>query len=79
MAVDHSPPYGIVSESGHVSGAIVDIMRELQRTIPMKLEFVACPFSRCLKMLEQNEVDVMGGLSAQRREQKMHFMSPLRT
>ena len=77
VAVDHSPPYGVVSEKGHVSGAVVDIMRELQRTIPMKLEFVACPFSRCLKMLEQNEVDVMGGLiRTSEREQKMQFMSP---
>ncbi|GEM_PF-398715 len=77
VAVDHAPPYGMVSESGQVSGAIVDIMREMQSSLPMKLEFVACPFSRCLKMLEQNELDVMGGLiRTEAREQKMQFLTP---
>ena len=37
VAVDHAPPYGMVSESGQVSGAIVDIMREMQISLPMKL------------------------------------------
>ncbi len=77
VAVDHAPPYGMVSEDGRVSGAIVDIMREIQRTLPIKLEYVACPFSRCLKMLEQNELDVMGGLiRTEAREQKMQFLTP---
>ena len=79
VAVDHAPPYGVVSEDGRVSGAIVDIMREMQRTLPMKLEYVACPFSRCLKMLEQNEVDVMGGLFVPASASKKCSLLLLRT
>ena len=77
MAVDHAPPYGMISDDGKVSGAIVDIMREMQPSLPIKFEYVACPFSRCLKMLEQNELDVMGGLiRTEAREQKMQFLTP---
>ncbi len=77
VAVDHAPPYGMVSEDGKVSGAIVDIMREMQRSLPLKLEYVACPFSRCLKMLKQNELDVMGGLiRTAAREHNMQFLTP---
>ena len=77
VAVDHAPPYGMISDDGKVSGAIVDIMREMQPSLPIKFEYVACPFSRCLKMLEQNELDVMGGLiRTEAREQKMQFLTP---
>ena len=77
VAVDHAPPYGMISDDGKVSGAIVDIMREMQPSLPIKFEYVACPFSRCLKMLEQNELDVMGGLiRTEAREQKMQFLPP---
>ena len=77
VAVDHAPPYGMISDDGKVSGAIVVIMREMQPSLPIKFEYVACPFSRCLKMLEQNELDVMGGLiRTEAREQKMQFLTP---
>lgn len=77
VAVDHAPPYGMISDDGKVSGAIVDIMREMHPSLPIKFEYVACPFSRCLKMLEQNELDVMGGLiRTEAREQKMQFLTP---
>ncbi|WP_404342121.1 substrate-binding periplasmic protein [Pseudoalteromonas mariniglutinosa] len=77
IAVDNAPPYGVVNVNGEVAGVMVDIIRQMQRYIDFKLEYVACPFLRCLTMLEQNKVDIMGGLiRTKEREQVMQFVVP---
>ncbi|MCQ8879801.1 transporter substrate-binding domain-containing protein [Pseudoalteromonas shioyasakiensis] len=77
LAVDHGPPYSQISEDGEISGAIVDIFQEIQQQLGFKLELVGCPFSRCIRMLEQGEVNAMGGLIlTPKRQQLMHFVTP---
>lgn len=77
LAVDHAPPYSQISEDGDITGAIVDIILAIQSQVPFKIELVPCPFPRCLKMLEDGEVNAMGGLiRTSQREDKMHFLMP---
>ncbi|MBB1343168.1 transporter substrate-binding domain-containing protein [Pseudoalteromonas sp. SR45-6] len=77
LAVDHAPPYSQINQNGEVSGAIVDIFREMKKQLPFKLELVGCPFSRCVRMLEQGEVNAMGGLIlTPMRQQVMQFVTP---
>ncbi|WP_231659096.1 MULTISPECIES: substrate-binding periplasmic protein [Pseudoalteromonas] len=77
LAVDHAPPYSQISEEGDITGAIVDIAEAIQARVPFKIELVACPFPRCLKMLEDGEVNAMGGLiRTVERQTQMHFLMP---
>eukprot|EP00487_Bulimina_marginata_P005305 TRINITY_DN23046_c0_g1_i1.p1 TRINITY_DN23046_c0_g1~~TRINITY_DN23046_c0_g1_i1.p1 ORF type:complete len:128 (-),score=15.72 TRINITY_DN23046_c0_g1_i1:190-573(-) len=77
IAVDHAPPYSQISPDGEISGAIVDIFRAMQTQLNFKIELVGCPFSRCIRMLENGEVDTMGGLIlTPERQQKMAFIKP---
>ncbi|MFU2510338.1 substrate-binding periplasmic protein [Pseudoalteromonas sp. ASV78] len=77
LAVDHAPPYSQINQNGEVSGAIVDIFQEMKKQLPFKLELVGCPFSRCVRMLEQGEVNAMGGLIlTAKRQQRMQFVTP---
>lgn len=77
LAVDHAPPYSQISADGEISGAVVDILEVIQQRLNFKLELVECPFSRCIRMLEQGEVNAMGGLIlTPKRQQLMHFVTP---
>jgi len=77
LAVDHGPPYSQISENGEITGAIVDIFQVMQQQLDFKLELVGCPFSRCIRMLEQGEVNAMGGLIlTPERQEQMHFVTP---
>ena len=76
VAIDHAPPYSLVTPEGESSGLILDIIRA---TVAKKYHVrpVPCPVSRCLRMLEQGEVDVMGGLlKTVKRQENMVFVNP---
>ncbi|ALO43675.1 substrate-binding periplasmic protein [Pseudoalteromonas phenolica] len=79
VAVDHAPPFSEIDHHGESQGLIIDILSELlKETHPnYKIKPVPCPFSRCVRMLAQGQVDVMGGLiKTNRREQTMAFVQP---
>lgn len=77
LGVDHGPPYSHISESGEITGVIVDILQVMQQQLDFKLELVGCPFSRCIRMLEHGEVNAMGGLIlTPERQQLMQFVTP---
>ncbi|WP_238937569.1 substrate-binding periplasmic protein [Pseudoalteromonas sp. S16_S37] len=76
VAVDHAPPYSSVSNEGESSGLILDIIRATAAN-KYQVRAVPCPVSRCLRMLEQGEVDVMGGLiKTPARQNSMVFVDP---
>jgi polar amino acid transport system substrate-binding protein len=79
VAIDHAPPYSVITDKNHVSGIIIDILTQLQTYTEksFEIEVVPCPFSRCIKMLTQGEVDVFGGLfRTPEREKLMQFVHP---
>ncbi|BBN80159.1 hypothetical protein PA25_01440 [Pseudoalteromonas sp. A25] len=76
VAIDHAPPYSSVSNDGESSGLILDIISATAGT-KYPIRPVPCPVSRCLRMLEQGEVDVMGGLlKTPQRQESMVFVEP---
>jgi len=77
IAVDHAPPFAVIAADGEISGAVIDIVKSMQQQYDFKIELVGCPFPRCLKMLEEDDVDIMGGLIlTPERANKFHFVSP---
>ncbi|OHU86022.1 MULTISPECIES: substrate-binding periplasmic protein [Pseudoalteromonas] len=76
VAVDHAPPYSKVGSDGDSSGLILDITRAAVAD-KYHIRPVPCPLSRCLRMLEQGDVDIMGGLlKTPQREANMVFIEP---
>ena len=79
IAVDHAPPYSYIDQQGESQGLIIDIVSELLKESHQnyKIKPIPCPFSRCVRMLAQGQVDVMGGLiKTNRRAQTMAFVQP---
>lgn len=77
VGVDHAPPYSSVEDDGSSSGLILDLINALPDASEFVIQPVACPFSRCVRMLAQGEIDVMGGLiETQERQRVMSFVKP---
>ncbi|CCQ10235.1 extracellular solute-binding protein, family 3 [Pseudoalteromonas luteoviolacea B = ATCC 29581] len=77
IGVDHAPPYSYVEDDGQIKGLIVDIIRAMPVAQELEIETVACPFSRCVKMIAQGEIDIMGGLiNTKERQKVMAFVEP---
>ncbi|MEK0161794.1 transporter substrate-binding domain-containing protein [Pseudoalteromonas piscicida] len=79
VAVDHAPPYSIIKDNGEVQGLILDILETVQAQVGVNYQIntIPCPFSRCMRMIAQGEVDVMGGLiRTPQREKLINFVEP---
>lgn len=77
VGVDHAPPYSRVEDDGSSSGLILDLINALPSASEFIVQPVACPFSRCVRMLSQGEIDVMGGLiDTKERGRVMAFVKP---
>ncbi|MCC2616840.1 transporter substrate-binding domain-containing protein [Aestuariibacter halophilus] len=77
MAVDHFPPYTVLNDNQPPSGLDVQIMRAIATPLHAQLNFVQCPFARCVKMLENGSADVYVSLfRSPQREKRIHFVEP---
>ncbi|MEM0516092.1 transporter substrate-binding domain-containing protein [Pseudoalteromonas sp. YIC-827] len=76
VAIDHAPPYSF-THGPEAKGLLLDILTPIADELGLELKVVPCPFSRCVHMLEQSEVDIMGGLiRTKQREQELTFVTP---
>ncbi|WP_234399074.1 substrate-binding periplasmic protein [Pseudoalteromonas sp. T1lg75] len=76
VAIDHAPPYSD-TDGPEPRGLLLDILAPIAAELGLEVRVVPCPFSRCVHMLEQNEVDIMGGLiRTKQREQGLTFVTP---
>lgn len=64
MCADHYPPYTLYdTPAGPPRGSVVDIVQSIANSMHLSLTFTPnIPFKRCLNMLKNGEVDIMGGL-----------------
>ena len=77
VAIDHSPPYSYIDEKGRPRGLIVDVMDSLSAKLPYAFEYVECPWARCLKLVEQGEIDLLPGIKkTPTREAVFVFIEP---
>lgn len=77
LAVFDAPPYQSVSGSQPARGLILDVLTQAMNTPELTVKVIACPFARCLRLLESNQVDVMGGMiKTPEREQSFQYLTP---
>lgn len=68
-------PYGYYHE-GTAQGFEIDIFREVAKRMGVTVEFINCPWKRCLKMIEKGKADVLiSALKTAEREEYMIFPS----
>lgn len=60
VAVNHAPPYRIISGSSY-SGIYIDIMKEISKRINVSFEYLNVPFARGLNMMVKGKADMMLG------------------
>jgi polar amino acid transport system substrate-binding protein len=76
VAMVNWPPAKII-ENGRFGGTDVLMLEELADQIGIVLEYVECPWRRCLVMAEAGEVDVISSLTkSPERERYLQFIEP---
>jgi PAS domain S-box-containing protein len=72
------PPYEFVDENGLYKGFNVDIMRAVSIELGIDIEIVPMKWNEALKALQEEEVDVIQGMTRSSiREEKFSFSDPL--
>ncbi|HEX9173733.1 MAG TPA: EAL domain-containing protein [Telluria sp.] len=54
-----NPPKIYLNDQGQADGILVDVLRKLAEEEGWQLEFVSCEWERCLRGLEQGELDLL--------------------
>ena len=76
VAVAHWPPWKIIEEA-EFSGIDVDILEEIARRIGIAVEFVECPWARCLEMVKDGDVDMITSFGrTPEREAFVYYIEP---
>lgn len=76
VAMVNWPPAKII-EHGRFGGTDVLILNELADQIGVVLEYVECPWRRCLVMIEAGEVDLISSIArSPERERYLQFIEP---
>ncbi len=76
-AVFPAPPYmiGADDEKAEISGIDVDIAKEIAKQLNLKVEFIRCPWARCLDLMKKGEADLLSSAYKKPdREEYMHYL-----
>jgi polar amino acid transport system substrate-binding protein len=77
MGFDHSPPYNFKDEQGQAKGSLVTIAKQLAKEAGVQIEFVFCPWARCVSLVKHGKIDLLIGLShSADRERDLLFLKP---
>ncbi|AZZ91832.1 transporter substrate-binding domain-containing protein [Hahella sp. KA22] len=63
VAIDAWPPFRILDSEEGYSGIDFDLWARLASELKLDIDYVRCPWVRCLKMMEDGSVDAMSGLA----------------
>lgn len=80
VAASNFPPYFIYHEEKdgiQLSGFEKDLDEEIARRLGIKIEFVLCPWARCVNMLKEGQIDIVGALRKTiKRKKFLSFIEP---
>lgn len=73
-AIFPAPPYmiGADEQGKEISGVDVEIAREIAKQLNLELEFVKCPWARCLELMKAGDADLLS--SAYKRPEREAYM-----
>jgi polar amino acid transport system substrate-binding protein len=77
MGFDNSPPYSYKDEQGKAKGTLITIAEQLAKEAGVNIEFVFCPWARCVSLAKHGQIDLLPGLSRNNeRERDLLFLNP---
>ena len=77
LALHHNPPYSYTENTDKPKGVVIDILTPIAIELGLNLNVVQCPFARCIRLMRDNEVDIMGSLMrTPERERMLEFITP---
>ncbi|WP_088331422.1 transporter substrate-binding domain-containing protein [Lacimicrobium sp. SS2-24] len=77
VAVDDFPPFIIYQPEQAPHGLDITIIERISQETGIALDYLPCPFARCIRMLETGEADIYISLfHSEEREQWIHFIEP---
>lgn len=62
IGTDAWPPFRFVSEK-RISGIDDDLWQKLAQSMDFEIEYIRCPWKRCLDMMRSGQIDAMSGLA----------------
>ncbi len=71
VALDAWPPFRMLNKNQY-SGIDIDLWDRIGQQMDAKVTFVRCPWGRCLRMMKEGIVDMMGGLAY--RDERAKYM-----
>ncbi len=76
IAASDFPPYTIVSGES-ITGIDIILANKLTQKLGLSIEYVKCPWKRCLKLMEHGKIDMLTGVYKRpEREAYMLFLTP---
>ena len=77
IGIHHAPPLSYADNQARPSGLIIDILDVLAKELDFSLQIVPCPFSRCLKMVKEGKIDLLGELIyTEARAKELEYVFP---
>ena len=76
LGVSEFPPY-VIFEGNKVSGIDIMLVNILMSKLSLKIEYVRCPWKRCLDLMKQGKIDMLTGVFRRPdREQYLQYITP---
>lgn len=77
FAFSPDPPYSYIDEQQKPAGMEVELVQLIAEHAGIELIYITCPFSRCLKMIERGEADLIASvIKTDDRQAYMQFVEP---
>ena len=77
LGIFHSPPYSYVDNTTRPNGLLIEVLDMMAAELDFSLQIIPCPFTRCLKMVKEGKVDVLGELiDTPERAEDFDFLRP---
>lgn len=76
VAIAHWPPW-IIIHGSTLSGVDVEILREVETRLGFTLQFVTCPWQRCIEMVKSGSVDIVTSFAKTKEmEEFVDYLGP---
>lgn len=77
LVLHHNPPYSYTENTEKPKGVVIDILTPIVSELGLRLNVVQCPFARCMRLMRDNDADIMGSLMrTPERERIFSFVTP---
>lgn len=76
VAASDFPPYTIIS-GDTITGIDIILANKITQKLNLKIQYVQCPWKRCLKLMEHGQIDLLTGVYKRpERERYLLFIKP---